>query len=96
MGANTVSNRYSGGSDQLSFDAVGIPAFPFIQEPMDYDTRTHHSNVDVYERLSMPDLRQCAAIITAIVYQTAMAPEKMPRKILPAPGKFALENGLKF
>ena len=95
MGASTVSNKNSGGSDQLSFDAVGIPAFPFIQDPMDYDTRTHHSNVDVYERLSMPDLKQCAAIITTIVYQTAAEQFKMPRKTLPQAGKFALINGLK-
>jgi carboxypeptidase Q len=95
MGVTTVSSKYSGGSDQLSFDAVGIPAFPFIQDPMDYDTRTHHSNVDVYNRLSIPDLKQCAAIITTIIYQTAMEQSRMPRKTLPQAGKFALLNGLK-
>lgn len=94
MGASTVSNKYSGGSDQQSFDAAGIPAFPFIQDPMDYDTRTHHSNMDVYDRLSMDDLKQCAAIVATFVYNTAMQKEMMPRKPLPKPGIFPLENGL--
>ncbi len=94
MGAATVTSHSSGGSDHQSFDAVGIPAFPFIQDPMDYDTRTHHSNMDVYERLSMDDLKQCAAIVATFVYNTAMQKDLLPRKPLPQPGSFRLENGL--
>ncbi len=85
LGANTVTIRNTGGTDHLSFDAVGLPGFQFIQDPMDYETRTHHSNMDVYDRIQPGDLMQASAIIASFVYDTATRPEMLPRKPLPAP-----------
>ena len=85
LGMNTLTIRNTGGTDHLSFDAVGLPGFQFIQDPMDYDTRTHHSNMDVYERIQEPDMKQMAVIIASFVYLTANRDEMMPRKPLPKP-----------
>jgi len=72
--------RNTGGTDHLSFDAVGIPAFQFIQDPMDYGTLTHHSNLDVYEHIRAEDMKQAAVIMACFVYNAAMRDEMMPRK----------------
>jgi len=85
LGATTVTIRGTGGTDHLSFDAVGIPAFQFIQDPIDYGTRTHHTNMDVYDRLLASDLMQAAVIMASFVYHAAMREEKLPRKPLPKP-----------
>jgi carboxypeptidase Q len=85
LGVTTISNRNTGGTDHLSFDAVGIPGFQFIQDPMDYDTRTHHSNMDTYERLQPADLKQIAVVEAIFVYNAAMRDEMIPRKPLPHP-----------
>ncbi len=85
LGATTISIRNTGGTDHLSYDAVGLPGFQFIQDPMDYETRTHHSNMDVYDRIQPGDLMQASAIIASFVYNTATRPEMLPRKPLPAP-----------
>ena len=63
LGAKTIVLRNTGGTDHLSFDAVGLPGFQFIQDPLDYFTRTHHSNMDVYDRIQADDLKQASAII---------------------------------
>ncbi|HWX42088.1 MAG TPA: M20/M25/M40 family metallo-hydrolase [Blastocatellia bacterium] len=83
MGASTLSISNTGGTDHLSFDAVGIPGFQFIQDPIEYDTRTHHSNQDVYDRIQEDDMKQAAIIMASFVYNTAMRDEKLPRKPLP-------------
>jgi Zn-dependent M28 family amino/carboxypeptidase len=80
-----ITIRNTGGTDHLSYDAVGLPGFQFIQDPMDYDTRTHHSNMDVYDRVQAGDLEQMAVIEAAFVYNAATRAEKLPRKDLPAP-----------
>lgn len=80
-----VTIRDTGGTDHLSFVAVGLPGFQFIQDPMDYDTRTHHSNMDVYDRIQPADMKQMAIIEAAFVYLTATRPEMLPRVDLPAP-----------
>lgn len=80
LGATTVTIRNTGGTDHLSFDAVGLPGFQFIQDELDYGSRTHHSNMDVYDHLSRGDLMQAATIMAAFVYQAAMRNEKLPRK----------------
>ena len=80
----TITIRNTGGTDHLSFDAVGLPGFQFIQDPMDYDTRTHHSNMDVYDRIQAADMEQMAVIEAAFVYNAATRPDKLPRKDLPA------------
>jgi hypothetical protein len=85
MTEGVVTIRNTTGTDHLSFDAVGLPGFQFIQDPLDYDTRTHHSNMDTYERIQPADLEQMAVIEAAFVYNAATRPEKLPRKELPAP-----------
>jgi carboxypeptidase Q len=85
MGADTITIRNTSGTDHLSFDAVGLPGFQFIQDPMDYDTRTHHSNMDVYDRIQRGDMMQMSAIVTSLVYDTANRAEKLPRKPKPEP-----------
>jgi carboxypeptidase Q len=84
MGATTLSISNTGGTDHLSFDGVGLPGFQFIQDEIEYDTRTHHSNQDVFDRIQADDMKQAATIMAAFVYNTAMRDEKLPRK--PAPG----------
>ena len=85
LGASTVTIRKTGGTDHLSFDAVGLPGFQFIQDPAEYATRTHHSNMDVYDRLQQSDLIQASAIMASIVYDAAARPDMLPRKELPKP-----------
>ena len=81
LGAKTVTISNTGGTDHQSFDGVGLPGFQFIQDPIEYDTRTHHSNMDVYEHLSEDDLKQIATIVAAFAYNTAQRDEKLPRKV---------------
>ena len=69
----------------MSFDEVGIPAFQFIQDPLEYGTRTHHTNMDSYDRVSNNDLQQAAVIIASFVYNTAQRDDLLPRKPLPKP-----------
>jgi hypothetical protein len=82
LGASTLSLQNTGGTDHLAFDAVGLPGFQFIQEPMAYSTRTHHSNMDVYDHAVADDLKQAATIIASFAYHTAERDEKLPRKKL--------------
>ena len=84
IGMSTLTIRDTGGTDHQSFDAVGLPAFQFIQDPLEYGTRTHHSNMDVYERVQEEDMRKNAVIVAAFVYHAANRAEKLPRKPLPA------------
>jgi hypothetical protein len=84
LGAATITINNTGGTDHQSFDAVGLPGFQFIQDPVEYDTRTHHSNMDVWERLQADDMKQASVIMAAFVYNAAMRDEKFPRKPLPA------------
>jgi carboxypeptidase Q len=85
LGVNTITMRNTGGTDHESFDAVGIPGFQFIQDMLDYGSRTHHSNMDVYERLQPDDLAQAATVEAIFVYNTAMRDQMLPRKPLPHP-----------
>jgi hypothetical protein len=85
LGATTISIRNTGGTDHLSFDAVGLPGFQFIQDPHDYNSRTHHSDLDVYDHIVPEDMMQASAIMAAIVYHAATRDEKLPRKPLPRP-----------
>jgi Zn-dependent M28 family amino/carboxypeptidase len=85
MGASTLSLANTGGTDHLSFDAIGLPGFQFIQDPIEYDTRTHHSNMDVYDRIQEEDMKQAAVIMASFVYHAAMRDQKLPRKPLPGP-----------
>ena len=87
MGAKTISVDNTGGTDHLAFDAVGIPGFQFIQDALEYDSRTHHTNMDTYDHLVEEDLKQAAVIVAAFVYNTAWYNDKIPRKELPKPGQ---------
>ncbi|MGE3779023.1 MAG: M20/M25/M40 family metallo-hydrolase [Pirellulaceae bacterium] len=81
-GAATLTLNNTGGTDHLSFDAVGLPGFQFIQDPLEYDTRTHHSSMDVFDRVQADDMKQAAVIMASFVYHAAMRDEKLPRKAL--------------
>jgi Zn-dependent M28 family amino/carboxypeptidase len=83
MGMTTLTIRPTGGTDHLSFDAVGLPGFQFVQDPLEYSTRTHHTNLDVYERAIPEDLMQNAVIIASFVYHAANRDALLPRKALP-------------
>ncbi len=83
LGITTVSLRNTSGTDHMSFDAVGVPGFQFIQDEVEYSTRTHHSNMDVYERLQREDLMQASVVMAAFVYHAAMRDQMLPRKPLP-------------
>jgi carboxypeptidase Q len=85
VGVTTISLNNTGGTDHLSFDAFGIPGFQFIQDPLDYDSRTHHSNMDTYERLQPNDLAQAAFVEAIFVYNAAMRDQMLPRKAFPHP-----------
>ena len=85
LGVTTITLRNTGGTDHESFDAVGIPGFQFIQDRLDYGSRTHHSNMDTYERLQPGDLQQAATVEAIFVYNTAMRDQMLPRKPLPHP-----------
>ncbi len=78
--ATTITLSNTGGTDHQAFDAVGIPGFQFIQDPIAYSTRTHHSNMDNWDHLVADDLRQAATIIASFVWHTAQRNEKLPRK----------------
>lgn len=85
VGVTAISLNNTGGTDHLSFDAFGIPGFQFIQDPLDYDSRTHHSNMDTYERLQPNDLAQAAFVEAIFVYNAAMRDQMLPRKAFPHP-----------
>ncbi|MBA2501542.1 MAG: M20/M25/M40 family metallo-hydrolase [Pyrinomonadaceae bacterium] len=80
MGAQTLTISNTGGTDHLSFDAIGLPGFQFIQDEIEYDTRTHHSNMDVFDRVQADDMKQASVIMAAFIYNTAMLSERLPRK----------------
>ncbi|HSC27246.1 MAG TPA: M20/M25/M40 family metallo-hydrolase [Vicinamibacterales bacterium] len=85
VGMTTLTIRNTGGTDHQSFDAVGLPGFQFIQDPVEYSSRTHHSNMDVYERIQEEDMKKNAVVVAAFVYHAANRDEKLPRKPLPRP-----------
>jgi len=80
MGASTLTISNTGGTDHQSFDGIGLPGFQFIQDEVEYDTRTHHSNQDVFDRIQANDMKQASVIMASFVYNTAMLDQKLPRK----------------
>jgi carboxypeptidase Q len=83
MDASTVTLSNTGGTDHQAFDGVGLPGFQFIQDPIEYSTRTHHSNQDNYDRIQADDVKQAAIIMATFAYQAAMRDELLPRKPRP-------------
>jgi carboxypeptidase Q len=92
LGATSVTMRNTSGTDHLSFDSVDIPAFQFIQDPIEYDTITHHSNLDVYERAQKEDLMQASVILASFVYNASMRDNMLPRKPIEKPSAEALKT----
>lgn len=91
MGASTLSIANTGGTDHLAFDGVGLPGFQFIQDPVEYSTRTHHTNMDVWDRIQEDDMKQASIIMATFAYLAATRDEKLPRKALP--GQMAAQPG---
>ena len=85
LGAETLTSENTSGTDHQVFDVVGLPAFTFIQDPLAYDTLTHHTDMDVYSQLSEDDLKQAAVIMASFAYHAAMRDEQLPRMPLPQP-----------
>ena len=85
LGVTTISYRNTGGTDHLSFDAVGLPGFQYIQDPLDYETRTHHSDMDTFDRLHQADLEQAAIVEAIFLWNTSQRDAMMPRKPFPHP-----------
>ncbi len=85
LGMTTLTIRNTGGTDHQSFDAVGLPGFQFIQDELEYDTVTHHTNMDTYERLQPNDVQKMATIAAGFAYLAANRDEKLPRKVLTVP-----------
>jgi Zn-dependent M28 family amino/carboxypeptidase len=83
LGANTVTISNTGGTDHGSFDQINLPGFQFIQDPIEYNSRTHHSNYDVYDRIQADDVKQASTIMAAFVWKAAQMDERFPRKPLP-------------
>jgi carboxypeptidase Q len=90
--AQTAAHANTGSTDHFALDAVGIPAFQFIQDPLEYLNRTHHTNMDVYDHLSIPDLQQAATMMAIFVYNTAQRDQQIPRKPLPPAGMWIFEG----
>lgn len=85
LGMTTLAIRNTGGTDHLAFDEVGLPGFQFIQDPIEYESRTHHSNMDVHDRLQAEDLMKNAVIVASFAYHAANRDALLPRKPLPKP-----------
>ena len=83
LGVTTVTANTTGATDHVPFDRAGLPGFQFIQDELDYGTRTHHTNADVFDHLSKDDLMQGAVVLASFVYHTAQRDELLPRKPLP-------------
>jgi Zn-dependent M28 family amino/carboxypeptidase len=87
LGVSTVTERDTGSTDHESFDAVGLAGFEFLQDPLDYETRAHHSDMDTYDRLHPLDLEQAAVVEAIFLYNTSERDAMMPRKPFPHPEK---------
>lgn len=87
LGASTLTTENTSGTDHLLFDAAGLPGFQFLQDPIEYGSLTHHTNMDVYDHVLEEDMKQAAVIVASVAYLTAMRDAKLPRKPLPGPRK---------
>jgi Zn-dependent M28 family amino/carboxypeptidase len=80
LGATTVTMRNTTSTDHIPFDEVGVPGFQFIQDEVEYRSRTHHTQWDTFERLQRDDLMQAAVVVATVVWETANRAELLPRK----------------
>lgn len=93
LGVETLGPRSVGSTDHASFDNVGLPGFQFLVDRLEYNSRTHHSNMDFYDRVQRDDMVQHATVIAVFAYNAAMRDEKLPRKPLPRPAKGTATDG---
>ena len=87
LGVTILGPRSVSATDHVSFDNAGIPAFQFLVDRLEYNSRTHHSNMDTFDRVQRDDMIQQATVIAVFAYDAAMRDEKLPRKALPAAQK---------
>ena len=80
LGVTTIGRRSTRGTDHVPFDRLGLPAFQFMQDRLEYNSRTHHSNMDFYDRVPAADVMQMAVVAAVFAYNTAMLDERLPRK----------------
>jgi Zn-dependent M28 family amino/carboxypeptidase len=85
LGMTTLTIRNTGSTDHVPFDEVGLPGFQFIQDPVEYSAYSHHTNMDLYERIQPEDMMKNSVIIASFVYHTANRDDRLPRKTLPKP-----------
>jgi Zn-dependent M28 family amino/carboxypeptidase len=85
LGMTTLTIRNTGSTDHVAFDEVGLPGFQFIQDPVEYSSHSHHTNMDLYERIQQADMMKNAVIIASFVYHAANRDDVLPRKTLPKP-----------
>ena len=85
LGVTIVGPRSVTSTDHVSFDSAGLPAFQFLVDRLEYNARTHHSNMDTFDRVQRDDMVQQATVVAVFAYDAAMRDEKLPRKALPAP-----------
>jgi Zn-dependent M28 family amino/carboxypeptidase len=85
LGVTILGPRSVTATDHVSFDDAGIPAFQLLVDRLEYNARTHHSNMDTFDRVQRDDMIQQATVIAVFAYDAAMRDEKLPRKTLPAP-----------
>ncbi|OKY25975.1 M20/M25/M40 family metallo-hydrolase [Thalassotalea sp. PP2-459] len=83
LSTGTITNRSTGGTDHESFDDVGLPGFQFIQDPLDYSSRLHHTHIDSFDHVIEDDMKQASVIMAAFIYKAAMRDEVLPRKPIP-------------
>ncbi|PZP31020.1 MAG: peptidase [Roseateles depolymerans] len=84
LSEGVISNNAKGSTDHASFDAVGLPGFQFIQDPLDYFTRLHHTHVDAYDHAVPEDMKQAAVVLAVLVYNASIADARLPRKPMPS------------
>ncbi len=87
LSANTITIANTGSTDHISFDRIGLPGFQFIQDPIEYFPRTHHSNADVFDRIQADDVREASTIMAAMLWDAANADARFPRKPVTAPAR---------
>jgi Zn-dependent M28 family amino/carboxypeptidase len=85
LGVTAIGPRSVASTDHVSFDAVGVPAFQFMVDRLEYNSRTHHSNMDTFDRVQSDDMIQHATVVAVFAYNAAMRDERLPRKPAPQP-----------
>jgi hypothetical protein len=86
MGAGSVVATPTGGTDHVFMQAVGVPGYQFIQDPLDYNSRVHHTSVDTFDHLKAQDLRQASVVLAGLLFEAANSARTLPRMPVPTQG----------